>query len=299
MADDTHKPAPSNGKNPVLRRGDHGPAVATWQKIIKVDADGVFGEVTEKATRVFQMMNGLKPDGIVGNKTWARAVSLSEPQPDPEPERPLTTRLPAKRTKVTPEELYAALARLAPELSRDALLVLLGHWGLETGDGAGCWGYNLGNVKGRPGGSDGRSWQFFACNEILAPSAANAIVARAGDREPRRSEDDPAAFGRPEFDKVSKSAVTTSTTANGQVVLWAFPPHPVCCFRAFRTLEDGAKDYLEILKKQFGSSWPFVIAGDTAGFSHALKLKGYYTADESHYTKALKGRRDKFAKLIQ
>jgi peptidoglycan hydrolase-like protein with peptidoglycan-binding domain len=299
MPDDAYKPAPGNGQNPVLRRGDHGPAVASWQKIINVAADGVFGEETEKATRVFQMMNGLKPDGLVGPQTWARAAMLSQPQPDPSPDRPLVTRLPAKRTKVTPEELYASLAKLAPELSRDALLVLLGHWGLETADGAGCWGYNLGNVKGRPGGSDGRSWQFFACNEILSPSAANAIVARAGDREPRRPDDDPAAFGRPEFDKVSKSAVTTSTTANGLVVLWAFPPDPVCCFRAFRTLDEGTADYLALLKKQFASSWPFVVAGDTAGFAHALKVKGYYTADEAQYTKALKGRRDKFAKLIQ
>jgi hypothetical protein len=290
-----------NGGPATLRRGDSGVAVEAWQRILGVTADGVFGAATERATRTFQGSHGLVADGVVGPDTWTEATKGAEPKPPPAESQQKggrAERLAAKRTKVTPQELYGALSALAPDLSRDALLVLLGHWGLETADGAGCWGYNLGNVKGKPGGLDGRSWQFFACNEVLSPSLASDLVARSSAREPRRSVDDPSAFGRQEFDGVARSAVTTSTTASGAVVLWAFPPNPICCFRAFRTLEDGAKDYLAILQKQFSSSWRYVVAGDCAGFSHALKIRGYYTADEAQYTKALKGRRDKFAKLI-
>lgn len=281
-----------NGSTPNLRRGDSGPAVERWQKILGVAADGQFGPATEAATKAFQARSGLHADGVVGRATWAAGLAA----PAPAPAVPAGERLAAVRTRIDPVDLYHSLCALEPGLSRAAVLVLLGHWGLETGDGAGCWSYNLGNVKAKPGGR--YSWQFFACNEVLTPVQANAIVSRALPREPRRAEDDPAAFGRPEFDKVTVSAVTSSTTKDGKVILWAFPPDPVCCFRAFTSLDEGAADYLAILKKRFSDCWKFVEAGDAAGFSRALRKQGYYTADEGQYTKGLIARRDKFAKLI-
>lgn len=50
-------------------------------------------------------------------------------------------------------------------------------------------------------------------------------------------------------------------------------------FRAFASLEEGATDYLALLKKRFVSAWPAVLAGDPAAFVHALKLAHYFTAD--------------------
>jgi peptidoglycan hydrolase-like protein with peptidoglycan-binding domain len=58
--------------NQLLRRGDVGAAVATWQwrlvqaldRQLAVDED--FGPVTEDATRDFQRAHGLTVDGIVG-----------------------------------------------------------------------------------------------------------------------------------------------------------------------------------------------------------------------------------------
>jgi peptidoglycan hydrolase-like protein with peptidoglycan-binding domain len=61
----------------VLRLGDRGPAVATWQGQVNgaVDArlatDGIFGPATDRATRDFQRVRGITVDGIVGPQSRA------------------------------------------------------------------------------------------------------------------------------------------------------------------------------------------------------------------------------------
>ena len=66
--------------------------------------------------------------------------------------------------------------------------------------------------------------------------------------------------------------------------IWYDPPHPATWFRAYASLGDGVLDYLVLLRGQFGYAWPAVEAGDPADFSHRLKTRGYYTADEAVYT---------------
>jgi putative peptidoglycan binding protein len=66
--------------NQLLRRGDEGAAVATWQwRLVQalggdlaVDED--FGPATEQATRDFQSAQGLAVDGIVGPNSRAAMV---------------------------------------------------------------------------------------------------------------------------------------------------------------------------------------------------------------------------------
>lgn len=75
-------------------------------------------------------------------------------------------------------------------------------------------------------------------------------------------------------------------------LVWYDPPSPPApdhptAFRAFRTLEEGCVDYLTLLRGQFGFAWPQVEAGDAAAFCHALKVRGYYTADEQLYTRGV------------
>jgi hypothetical protein len=36
--------------------------------------------------------------------------------------------------------------------------------------------------------------------------------------------------------------------------------------------------------KRFNKAWPAVLSGDPWAYGHALKLQGYYTADEAQYT---------------
>ena len=55
----------------TLRIGDKGDEVKKLQKLLKINADGVFGPVTAEAVREFQKIKGLEIDGVVGPKTWA------------------------------------------------------------------------------------------------------------------------------------------------------------------------------------------------------------------------------------
>jgi peptidoglycan hydrolase-like protein with peptidoglycan-binding domain len=71
--------------NQLLRRGDVGAAVATWQwRLVQaldrgLTVDEHFGPVTEEATRDFQRAHGIAADGIVGPASRAamrRALGL-------------------------------------------------------------------------------------------------------------------------------------------------------------------------------------------------------------------------------
>lgn len=55
---------------PTLRRGDRGETVKELQQLLKLPADGIFGEKTEAGVKGVQLINGLRPDGIVGRQTW-------------------------------------------------------------------------------------------------------------------------------------------------------------------------------------------------------------------------------------
>lgn len=58
-------------------------------------------------------------------------------------------------------------------------------------------------------------------------------------------------------------------------------------FRSYPTLEDGAADYLDLLRKRFAAAWPAVVLGHVTDFAHLLKLQGYYTAPEDQYAAGL------------
>jgi flagellum-specific peptidoglycan hydrolase FlgJ len=59
-------------------------------------------------------------------------------------------------------------------------------------------------------------------------------------------------------------------------------------YRAYPDLEDGVKDYLNLLSTgRYTKAWQHILNPDPASFSKALKDAGYYTADEAPYTKNL------------
>lgn len=58
----------------TLRRGSTGPVVREWQYLLGIVADGVFGPITEIATRAWQSRHAIKADGIVGPLTWEAAA---------------------------------------------------------------------------------------------------------------------------------------------------------------------------------------------------------------------------------
>lgn len=62
-------------KLPTITIGSRGMAVKLWQIIAGVKSDGIFGEKTLDATIKLQKVNGLLQDGIVGVKTWQAGLN--------------------------------------------------------------------------------------------------------------------------------------------------------------------------------------------------------------------------------
>ena len=77
-------PAPVHGPKPVaavtkkpalsglLKIGSKGASVKYLQSALAIEADGVFGPVTDKAVKAFQAKHKLKVDGIVGPITYGK-----------------------------------------------------------------------------------------------------------------------------------------------------------------------------------------------------------------------------------
>ena len=64
----------------VLRKGSRGDAVRNLQELLNskgfnLTVDGIFGTLTENSVIAFQLQNGLKTDGVVGEKTWGKLLS--------------------------------------------------------------------------------------------------------------------------------------------------------------------------------------------------------------------------------
>lgn len=81
-----------NRNIPTLRRGAKGELVKSLQEHLNDEicaglaVDGIFGKRTEVMVQAFQEEHGLKPDGIVGPKTWAAMGGA--PEDDEAPEAP-------------------------------------------------------------------------------------------------------------------------------------------------------------------------------------------------------------------
>src|SRR5262245_33838700 len=64
----------------ILRRGSDGEHVRRWQRfligqgLLRGPADGLFGPVTEAATKAFQRRGRARADGWVGPQTYAAAL---------------------------------------------------------------------------------------------------------------------------------------------------------------------------------------------------------------------------------
>jgi hypothetical protein len=151
----------------------------------------------------------------------------------------------------------------APPAHKESVWLLVAQIQLETGLKY-CHNWNLGNVKSVEG--DGHDYQFYACNEILPVATAQKYAQQSPD-----------------------TAKVTSVRSDGKAIIWFYPKHPGCRFRAFKTLDDGAFDHLKLLARRFDKAWPEIIEGDVVGYSQKLRQQGYYTADEASYTNTLKG----------
>jgi hypothetical protein len=76
----------------------------------------------------------------------------------------------------------------------------------------------------------------------------------------------------------------------GGVEVWYDPPAPECAFAAYQTAADGAKAYVETLKRR-AHWWQGLQTGDVVKFNTALSTAPkYYTANPTTYLSALNNR---------
>jgi mannosyl-glycoprotein endo-beta-N-acetylglucosaminidase len=61
----------------------------------------------------------------------------------------------------------------------------------------------------------------------------------------------------------------------------------VDAFRAYGSPQEGAADYVRLLRDHFPNALAQARAGNPAGFVHALKSSGYFTGSEKSYTDAV------------
>jgi len=59
-------------------------------------------------------------------------------------------------------------------------------------------------------------------------------------------------------------------------------------FRAYRSLDEGATDYVRLIKDRFPGAMAQAERGNVDGFAKALKQSNYYTADEQAYASGLR-----------
>jgi flagellum-specific peptidoglycan hydrolase FlgJ len=59
-------------------------------------------------------------------------------------------------------------------------------------------------------------------------------------------------------------------------------------FRAYGSLDEGARDYVSVVRSRFPHAFHSAAAGDLDGFAHALKAAHYYTAPEQEYAAGLR-----------
>ena len=177
--------------------------------------------------------------------------------------------LPARRTVVSPVEVYMALrlqleAQLGNEqTTRAGTMILLGQMALETGRFEATMNYNFGGVKCSPKWAG--CWQHFTTTEHFAEAEAARYIAEA-----------------PTGTKVERIGVDDT----GKVILRFSGRHPMNKFRAYETLDDAVASHVRfLLGPRYKTAVHLAMAGRADDYALALRSAGYYTGDAATYAR--------------
>jgi hypothetical protein len=177
----------------------------------------------------------------------------------------IATWVPARLTPLTFDEASAALASaLRDQLegkapSRETLALACAKSALETGRWRSIWNSNFGNIKA--GEQYAGNYCTIELNEVLKGQVVwfspRGRLDRKGGKVVAEPFDDP-------------------------------PGHPQTRMRAYANRFDGALSYVNFVAGgRYTGAWQKLLAGDALGYVHALKLAGYFTADEATYAKSV------------
>lgn len=185
---------------------------------------------------------------------------------------PLLDRAP-RRTPVSHADVQKTLASLRPDLPQAALRLLVAQASLETARFTHCYNFNLGNKKA----SEGQSHTHLRNTwEMVSPAKARAYATSAQSH-------------LCSFDRDVMALEPNASKPKLRVTFQ--PPHPQTRFRAYDSLEAGAKDWVAFLDR-LGTKNPqlrdALESGDAEAYARELKRSGYFTASSSAYARGLK-----------
>jgi hypothetical protein len=162
---------------------------------------------------------------------------------------------------------WTAIARVNPDgCFRPTMELALAHSAFETG----WWKKMRNNNPGMRRPAPGEDFCEFPCGEELMPAYAEKLRATSPDLV----------------------TIKGPSKRYGLVSVDFVPPHPMCRFASFETLEAGVLDHVKMLQRDFSSAWDQLLVfdgtnSDAEVYVHLLFLEGYFTADEKHYRESV------------
>jgi hypothetical protein len=199
------------------------------------------------------------------------------------------------KTPVSAPDFTRALLKVWPAATEAGAGVLWAHYAGETGGGAYCWNFNLGNHKHVRG--DG--YDYVSLNGVW-----EGLRFKDEDGDGDIDADDRVLFvnrmvrsGLWIEDKSAKSADHAKAVGPGKVSLIATKSNAATWFRAYPSLDAGMSAFVKGKRPvegdsperqpRYASAWRFIEAGDPDGYARELGRKGYYTADPNVYAASL------------
>jgi hypothetical protein len=174
---------------------------------------------------------------------------------------------PFRLTPVDHEELRATLAsvwanlfgEIAPD---DAIAILLAQSAFETNRWSACFNFNICGYKSTGAGL----YTYGTTLEVLPRNVALRYVAASTVDEPCELVHDD----------------------GGEKLTVRFKPqHPVCRFRAYRSLGESVTGYVALLARRYLAAIEAAREGDVAAFVAQLAKGGYFTAPEDVYRRGV------------
>lgn len=174
---------------------------------------------------------------------------------------------PAHLTPLSFADAAAALRWALGNPKIEVLALALAKSALETWRWKSLWNSNFGNIRPRRD-QPGMYTCLPICNEL-----------EGADRH--------VVWYSPEGIVASRTNLTVIRDR------WPAPPavgkdggvgHPGSRFAAYANEFDGAQSYVDFVSGgHYKGAWAKLLQGDAAGYVHALKLAGYFTAEEGPY----------------
>lgn len=256
----------------------------TWYKLTGKRIANVMVEAKMGASvwDYFQLVVG-EPNYYGPDVAWAKKPPSNNGRYTDNPNEVVT-----KNTKPAPADVIKLLLSSWSALTETGARVLTAQFMHETGEGAHCYNWNLGNVKCAEHETSVPHMYLRDVWERFSPSAAVQMIKSSNGLGYLATEEECKKHGW--------------THTGGKVIAVFEPPSYVCRFRAYASLAEGAQrwmDHHRSVAKKFPDEYLSTVnSGDCAATAHLLKRAVYYTGDEGVYAHNMTEMKAKIDRLL-